>query len=101
MKKIKVELDTYEKGIEAMANKLVPVSKRTKEKLDNIVARARKSKSISLRFNNYDLEKVKERAYQTGLPYQTMITMIVHQYLAGQFFSREEVVKTLALYRRK
>jgi len=97
----KTKLDRYENDIEAMAERLQPVSKTTKAKIDKIVGKAKKSKSISLRFNSFDLEKVKEKAYQDGLPYQTLITMVIHKYISGQFFDREEMLKAMQLYNKK
>lgn len=42
--------------------------------------KARKTK-ITIAFNNEDLEKVKEKAIQEGLPYQTLIGSILHKAL--------------------
>lgn len=44
-----------------------------------------KRKSISLRLLENDLEKIKTEAIKVGLPYQTLISSIVHQYVNGQF----------------
>jgi predicted DNA binding CopG/RHH family protein len=101
MKKAKIKLDAYEQSIEDMADSLVPASPKTRAKFDTIVERARKSKSISLRFSNYDLERVKEKAMESGLPYQTLITMVVHKYITDQLWDKNEVKKTLHLYEER
>jgi predicted DNA binding CopG/RHH family protein len=98
MKKTKIELDAYEQGIEAMADSFVSASPKTRAKFDAIVDKAKKSKSISLRLSNYDLEKVKEKARESGLPYQTLISMVVHKYITDQLWDKNEVKKTLQLY---
>jgi predicted DNA binding CopG/RHH family protein len=98
MKKAKIELDAYEQSIEDMADSFVPVSPKTQAKFDAIVEKARKSRSISLRLSNYDLEKVKEKARESGLPYQTLISMVVHKYITDQLWDKNEVKKTLQLY---
>ena len=100
MKKTKIKLDIYEQGIEDIAERLVPVSAATKSKFNKIVERARKSKSISLRFNIHDLEQVKTKAAESGLPYQTLITMVMHKYVTNQFFEKNEIIKTLQLYKK-
>jgi predicted DNA binding CopG/RHH family protein len=92
-----VTLDAYEQSIEDMAGSLVPASPETRAKFGAIVDKARKSQSISLRFSSYDLEKVKEKAKESGLPYQTLITMIIHKYITGQFWDKNEALKTLQL----
>jgi predicted DNA binding CopG/RHH family protein len=99
MKKTKIELDAYEQSIEDMADSFVPASPKTQAKFDAIIERARKNKSISLRLSAYDLEKVKERAKESGLPYQTLISMVVHKYITDQFWDKNEVKKTLQIYR--
>lgn len=101
MKKQNIKLDTYEQNIESQAEKLKPASKKTKATLESIIERERKSKSISLRFSIQDLEKVKAKAHESGLPYQTLITMVMHKYVTDQFFDKNEVMKTLQIYRKQ
>lgn len=56
------------------------------EQLKNAVkAKNSKRKSISLRLLENDLEKIKTEAIKVGLPYQTLISSIVHQYVNGHF----------------
>lgn len=38
-----------------------------------------KTTSISLRINEKDLIKIKSKAIQVGIPYQTLIKMLLHQ----------------------
>ncbi len=40
----------------------------------------RKDKSISLRLSSADLDRIKEKAAEEGMPYQTLIASIVHKY---------------------
>ncbi len=39
-----------------------------------------KSKSISIRLTPPDLERIKAKAIEEGLPYQTLIASIIHKY---------------------
>ncbi len=93
MKK-KIKLDSFESEIEKDADKLVPVSEREEKRIRSIIERARKNISISLRINNYDLEKIKKKADNDGLPYQTLITRVLHKYVNEEFFEKDEVLKT-------
>lgn len=43
-----------------------------------------KTKSITLRLNMADLAAIKRKAQETGIPYQTLISSVVHQYAAGR-----------------
>ncbi len=91
----KIKLDKYEQEIEDNFDRLVPVSKKEKKRIDSIIEKARKNISISLRINNYDLEKIKIKADKDGLPYQTLITTVLHKYVNDDYFEKNEVIKTL------
>lgn len=39
-----------------------------------------KNKSISIRLTSVDLDRIKAKAVQEGLPYQTLIGSIIHKY---------------------
>lgn len=43
-----------------------------------------KNKNINVRLSMRDLQLVKFKAAQNGIPYQTLITTIVHQYATGK-----------------
>lgn len=56
------------------------------EQLKNAVkAKVSKRKSINLRLLENDLEKIKTEAIKVGMPYQTLIGSIIHQYVNGNF----------------
>lgn len=95
--KARVKLDKYEREIEKNAGKMVPVTAEEKRKILSILEKARKNISISLRINSYDLEKIKERAGKNGLPYQTLITIVLHKYVNEELYDKDEVMKTLRI----
>jgi predicted DNA binding CopG/RHH family protein len=43
-----------------------------------------KNKKINLRLSDWDYNKIKVKAVQEGLPYQTLISGLIHKYLTGQ-----------------
>ncbi len=45
----------------------------------------RKDERITLRVSASDLERLKQKAAYKGLPYQTFVTSILHEYAAGHF----------------
>lgn len=45
----------------------------------------RKDARITLRLSNADLERLKQEAAYKGLPYQTFISSVLHEYAAGHF----------------
>lgn len=43
-----------------------------------------KSKRINIRINNEDLSKVKSRAKRNNMPYQTLLSSLVHKFANGE-----------------
>lgn len=94
MKK-KIRLTEEEQEIENAADEFVPASEETREKVERIIERSRKNEAISLRMSSYDLQRIKERAAEQGMPYQTLINVLVHKYVTDQVLDKEEVLKTI------
>ena len=71
----------YEKG------ELIPVENQ-EEKRRELMEAARntplKTRRISIRLSEQDLERLKIKAVETGIPYQTLIGSLVHQYATGR-----------------
>jgi predicted DNA binding CopG/RHH family protein len=50
------------------------------------IARAtiRKDKRVNIRISQKDLESLQIKALQEGLPYQTLVSSVLHKYLSGR-----------------
>jgi len=74
-------LDNYEKNLikDVENNKFVSVKNK-----DTLIQKLNKNKNINIRLNEQTVEKLKNKAAQTGLPYQTLISTILHQYVSGK-----------------
>ena len=44
----------------------------------------RKDKRVNIRISEKDLVKLQRRALKEGLPYQTLISSILHKFITGQ-----------------
>ena len=44
----------------------------------------RKNRRINIRLSQYDLEALQGKAIQEGMPYQTLVTSVLHKYVTGQ-----------------
>jgi predicted DNA binding CopG/RHH family protein len=95
MKNKKITLDPEEIEIENNVESFVPVSGEERNRIEALFDKARKNTSISLRINPKDLIKIKEKADENGLPYQTLITNVLHRYVNDEFYDKKEVIKTL------
>lgn len=85
----KIKLDSYEAELEKTISKAKPLPKQRKEKalaaLKSAAENYRvKNKRISIRVYGSDLENIKRIALQEGLPYQTLITSVLHKFATGQ-----------------
>jgi len=49
----------------------------------------RKDKRINIRLSVNDLEALKTQAVELGLPYQTLVSSILHQYASGRLVQRQ------------
>ena len=91
------KLDAHEKEIERNINQFKPVSDRKKAVVENIIDLANEKKSISLRIKNNDLEQLKRRADAEGLPYQTLLSSIVHKFVTDQLVDKRSILKTMEI----
>ena len=51
-------------------------------------ATSRKDERVNIRLSRRDLEAVRARAIEEGIPYQTLIASVLHKYLAGKLVDR-------------
>ena len=90
MKPPKQKLTAEEKAILTAfeSGKLRSVPKLTTEKkrYQNIAkSHGIKNRRVSLRMTEWDFTRIQEEALKEGLPYQSLLSSIIHKYLTGQF----------------
>ena len=61
------------------------VDKLKKQAREYAEATIRKNKRMNIRISERDLRNLKKRALEEGIPYQTMVSMILHKYLSGRY----------------
>lgn len=52
----------------------------------------KKDQRVNIRISARDLEAIQKRAFEEGIPYQTLIASILHKYVAGRLVERRESV---------
>jgi len=90
---MKYELDKDEKIIEKEAAGYKKVSEEKKKNIESILGKSSKKRVVTLRLNNNDLEQLKSIANIEGIPYQTLISSILHKYINDRFVDKKEVFK--------
>ena len=96
---MKDALDVFEQSIEYNAEQFVPLSDTEKTEVETIINAANKTRNINIRISEYDIEKVKQRSAEEGIPYQTLISSIIHKYITGKLVDERAVLKSLELLR--
>jgi predicted DNA binding CopG/RHH family protein len=78
-------LDAYKKG-------KLPLSTPSKKEIEAIKATARKTmvkdKRITIRLYEHDYQGIQKKALEMGIPYQTLISGIIHRYIEGDLTSK-------------
>ncbi len=55
-----------------------------REELEAIASNTfKKDKRINIRISNRDLTAIQSRASEEGIPYQTLVSSIIHKYISG------------------
>lgn len=80
-------LDAYEKD-------KMKLNAPSKKEIEAIKATAKKtlvkSKRITIRLYDHDYQGIQKKAMEMGVPYQTLISGIIHRYVEGDLKSKSE-----------
>lgn len=89
--KLNVEEKTILSAFESGKLRSIPKLEAEKKRLQNIAkAHGVKNRRISLRMTEWDFTRIQEEALKEGLPYQTLLSSIIHKYLTGQIHERHK-----------
>ena len=97
---MKITLDAFEQSIENNAEQFVPLSDTEKTEVETIIDEACKTKNVNIRISAYDIEKAKQLSAEEGIPYQTLISSVIHKYITGKLVDERAVLKSMELLRR-
>ena len=97
----KIKLDNYEKKIEENISNYRKASPQKISKIEKIIRVANEKRNISLRVNGYDLNQLKIKAEKEGIPYQTLISSVIHKFITNQLVDQENIIKGLRLLKTR
>jgi len=86
MKKVLFDKEEREilDAIETGKWSITPLTKEEKERHAEIARNTfRKDQRMNIRISKIDLEKLKAKAAQEGIPHQTLVASILHKYVSG------------------
>ncbi|MBI5192828.1 MAG: antitoxin [Nitrospirae bacterium] len=96
-----VKLDEYEKDIEENILKYKRASKSKVAKIEQIIKKAGEKRNISLSVNSQDLDQLKLKAEKEGVPYQTLISSILHKFVTDRLVDQNEIIKSIQLLKNQ
>jgi len=86
----KVKLDEEEREIlrdfEAGEFKSVLTPQRKQQLVKAAEETFKKDKRINIRISSRDLDAIQRRALEEGIPYQTLVSSILHKYVSGSLY---------------
>jgi predicted DNA binding CopG/RHH family protein len=79
-------LDAYEKG-------KIKARSPSKKEMHNVKIMAettfRKNRRITIRLYDHDYQGIQKRAMEKGVPYQTLISGVIHEYIEGELVEKK------------
>ncbi|MCI5167031.1 MAG: hypothetical protein D3903_13290 [Candidatus Electrothrix sp. GM3_4] len=83
-----MKFDNEEKGIlDALENNKIELSDPSEAEIDTIKTTAKrtfkKNKRVTIRLYDHDFAGIQKKALEMGVPYQTLISGIIHRYVEG------------------
>jgi predicted DNA binding CopG/RHH family protein len=98
--KAMTKIDAYELEILGALEKGKLKSVATKAELARFKAAARatgiKDRRVNIRLSSGDLSDIQAKALEEGVPYQTLITSVLHKYVTGRLAERPVSADTQA-----
>ena len=90
---MKTKLDKYEQEIDSQIekNEWKPISNK-KKLISNLRLAAKstmlKDKRMNIRIAGKDMELLKTKALEEGIPYQTLVSSVLHKFVTGKLVEK-------------
>ncbi len=84
-KEEKLIADAYDRGSLKVDEPSADLLRKLSKASENTF---KKDKRINIRLSSHDLEGIQRKAAKKGIPYQAMISGLIHQYVEGELQER-------------
>ena len=95
------KLDKHEREIERSAGQYRNVNKRDLRRIESILGRVRKTRNINIRISEMVLAELKRRSAEEGIPYQTLISSVLHKFVTIQLMDEKAISRSIELLSAK
>jgi predicted DNA binding CopG/RHH family protein len=97
----KTILDRLEQQIENASSQYAPIRGEKRVRIERILERVRKTRNINIRIREQDLARLKKRAEEEGVPYQTLISSVLHKFVSERLVDEKDILKSLELLKNR
>jgi predicted DNA binding CopG/RHH family protein len=102
MKKLNREENELLKSVESGEWKSVPrLAAAVKRYREYAESTFKKNRRVNIRLSGQDLDAIQKRAIEEGMPYQTLISSLVHKYASGKLVERPSAIVSPSSPRRR
>jgi predicted DNA binding CopG/RHH family protein len=98
---MKTKLDKHEREIEKSAESYRPVTRKELQKIEGVLNHIRKTRNVNIRISEAVLEQLKQRSREEGIPYQTLISSILHKFVANRLVDETAIRKSVQLLQKR
>jgi len=96
-----IKLDKFERDMESRISEYVPMKGTRRSKVEQVLQKARKTRNINIRINEHDLAMLKKKAETEGIPYQTLISSVLHKFVSDRLVDQEDILRSIELLETK
>jgi len=94
---MKTKLSKDEREIEKSADSYRSVSKGERLKLEGMLDKIRKTRNVNIRISEAVLEQLKRRSQEEGIPYQTLVSSILHKFVTDRLVDEKTIRRSVQL----
>ena len=98
---MKKALDKDEREIEKAASSYRSVSKTQLRRIERILGKVRKARNINIRISEEVLLELKRRSQEEGIPYQTLISSVLHKFVTNRLVDEEAIRRSIDMLSRR
>ena len=95
-----IKLDAFEQALEDDTGNFVPVTGEKLARIEGLLDGIKKTRNINIRISEFDLDRLKSISAQEGLPYQTLISSVLHKFVTKQLVDEKSILHSIALLNR-
>ena len=72
-------------------NEVLNMKSEIKTHIGYAKATHKKDKRVNIRISKKDLESIQSKALEEGIPYQTLISSLIHKYINGRLIDKDKI----------